>query len=99
MTLHFKLVAIVEKTIAIWVCSNQNIINSRKMIFNKYQDTQVHCANIFNPRRACAARVTVVVLRESWGAFFSMKGGKGEKEGGKGRGSKCKLRREIQIHK
>ena len=47
MTLHFKLVAIVEKTIAIWVCSNQNIINSRKMIFNKYQDTRVHCANIF----------------------------------------------------
>ena len=33
------------------------------------------------------------------GAFFSMKGGKGEKEGGKGRGSKCKLRREIRIHK
>ena len=26
-------------------------------------------------------------------------GGKGEKEGGKGRGSKCKLRREIRIHK
>ena len=49
---------------------------------------------IINPRRACAARVTAVCVRESWGAFFSMKG---EKEGGKGRGSKCKLRREIQT--
>ena len=36
-----------------------------------------------NPRRACAARVTVVVLRESLGAFFSMKGRKrGEREEG-----------------
>ena len=71
---------------------------------------------VINPRRACTARVTVVVLRESWGAFFSMKGGKGGErgggreegqsaswgaffsmKGGKGRGSKCKLRREIQT--
>ena len=44
-----------------------------------------------NPRRACAARVTVVVLRESWGAFFSMKGGKGGERGGKGKRVKVQI--------
>ena len=34
---------------------------------------------IINPRRACAARVTVVVL---WGTFFSMKERKGGERGG-----------------
>ena len=38
-----------------------------------------------NPRRACAARVTVVGLRESWGAMFSTTGGKGKERGGKGK--------------
>ena len=49
-----------------------------------------------NPRRACAARVTVVVLRESWGAFFSMKGGKGGERGGKGKRVKVQIE---EIHK
>ena len=47
---------------------------------------------VINPRRACAARVTVVVLRESWGAFFSMKGGKGEERGGKGKRVKVQIK-------
>ena len=46
---------------------------------------------LVNPRRACAARVTVVVLRESWGAFFSMKGGKGGERGGKGKRVKVQI--------
>ena len=49
-----------------------------------------------NPRRACAARVTVVVLRESWGAFFSMKGGGGGGGEGGERGGKGK-RVKVQI--
>ena len=44
----------------------------------------VTSTRIIKPRRACAARVTVVVLRESWGTIFSMKGGKGGKEEGGG---------------
>ena len=37
-----------------------------------------------NPRRACAARVTVLGLRVSWGAIFSVRGGeeKGERKEG-----------------
>ena len=50
-----------------------------------------HLFFIINPRRACAARVTVVVLRESWGAFFSMKGGKGGERGGKGKRVKVQI--------
>ena len=42
-------------------------------------------ARVINPRRACAARVTVVGLRESWGAMFSTTGGKGKERGGKGK--------------
>ena len=45
-------------------------------------------AGIVNPRRACAARVTVVVLCVSWGAFFSMKGGE---RGGKGKRVKVQI--------
>ena len=47
--------------------------------------------SLINHRRACAARVTVVVLRESWGAFFSMKGGKGGERGGKGKRVKVQI--------
>ena len=59
---------------------------------------------IINPRRACAARVTVLGLRVGWGTIFSVKGEKGGKKGGKeGREggerkrSWCNLKREIQI--
>ena len=39
---------------------------------------------IFNPRRACAARVTVLALHISWGAIFSVGGGGGGGGGVKG---------------
>ena len=53
-------------------------------------------APLVNPRRACAARVTVLVLHVSWGAIFSVKGEKGGKKRGKERkGSKVKVGREI----
>ena len=47
---------------------------------------------VINPRRACAARVTELGLRESWSAMFSTTGGKGKgqrgKEGKEGGGKK-----------
>ena len=36
-------------------------------------------------------RTSSAVERESWGAFFSMKGGKGGERGGKGKRVKVKL--------
>ena len=60
--------------------------------------------HFINSRRACAARVTVVVLRVSWGTIFSVKGekegkkgGKEGREGGERKRSWCNLKREIQI--
>ena len=51
--------------------------------------------NFINPRRACAARVTVVVLCVSWGAMFSTMGGKVKgkrgKEGKEGGGKEVKV--------
>ena len=52
----------------------------------------VHCTlgGLINPRRACAARVTVLVLHVSWGAIFS--GGK------KGRGKRSKWGGKFKCH-
>ena len=49
---------------------------------------------LINPRHACAARVTVLGLRVSWGAIFSVRGkgggGGGRKGGKKGKGRRSK---------
>ena len=67
---------------------------AHSMVLNCGRSLNVQCLHlsaVHNPRRACAARVTVVVLRESWGAFFSMKGGKGGERGGKGKRVKVQI--------
>ena len=57
----------------------------------------IRCLSI-NPRCVCAARVTVVGLRVSWGAIFSMRGGKGERKRGKeGREGGGKKGVKVQI--
>ena len=52
-----------------------------------------HPPLLVNPRRACAARVTVLGLSVSWGAIFSVKGGKGG--GGGGGGEEKGERKEV----
>ena len=51
------------------------------------------------PRRACAARVTVLGLSVSWGAIFSVKGGKGGGGGGVPNGSNLPLVRMRVIQR
>ena len=46
------------------------------------------CLLLIKPRRACAARVTVLGLRVSWGAIFSVRGEKGEEKGERKEGVK-----------
>ena len=55
--------------------------------------------SLVNPRRACASRVTVLGLRVSWGAIFSVKGEKGGGRKGekKGRGQRSKWGGKFKV--
>ena len=62
------------------------------MVYMNSAEGVWHFSAFINPRRACAARVTVLALCASWGAFFSMKGGKGGERGGKGKRVKVQIK-------
>ena len=54
---------------------------------------------IINPRRACAARVTVLGLRVSWEQSSLLRGKKGGRKGGKkGRGQRSKCGGKFKCH-
>ena len=66
-----------------------------KHVSKELAETQGQNLLLVNPRRACAARVTVLGLRVSWGAIFSVKGGKGGKKGVEGQSEmKCHEKRK-----
>ena len=79
------------------------------MFTSRVQKQVKHCLfqllkfeHVINPRRACAARVTVHGLRVSWGAIFSVMGEKGGKKGRGQRstwGGKFKCHEKEKVHR
>ena len=63
-------------------CCNECLLTLHKSGCTKIK-VALECAQVLfiNPRHACTERVTVLGLRINWGAFFSVKGKRGEEKG------------------